>query len=658
MNQGPLRRDPTLTAAKAIDLPTGVVAEELAARICDEITQGENTRAGVLRSIKAGREYLKPRRPRRSKPWKNACEINMAMVKIVRNRLLAQLRSTIFTIHPLFNVEGQRTTDDPMAPWVQQFLEGLFTRTMNLEAVLEPAITAALDDGLAAIHIGWRQEEAPVRRHAYNKAEGWGTQAQAELIYDGPEIEFLPAERFGVYPALDPDIERAKGVYLMTSRYGSEVIRLKKKGFIDTAAYDRLRDSTGEAEHKKTTEATQRGLNYQVTEPDFASKPFDIHICYWRIPAGDDEELQDYYLWLHVPTRTLLHAEPAPRWSGRRPVVLLRPFPDKETIYGDSIYDLVGELEDAMTTLLRQVVDQTSVDISPPVAVEEGAVDDDDLKKFVYAPAQVWRCNRAGGIQVLDHQSKVTIGMGVHQFLRDIVHEASAVSQNAMGVQSDRAQTATESQVLASNQSTLFSMVVDRIRQPLSQVAEHTIWLCYEFVGNSLVSTLWQKLVGTDIPNPFQGVGAQSNQAQQLAPPTGQPPTTPDKPSALDMLGGRYYFNAAGSTESNNKELKRAIMREVYERLLANPLVVKNPLAMFAVTRRYLAEMGIRVPEELIGKEQEVRAALQAQAQSMRDSLGAEEEGLLASQAEAQYTEDMNAVPGAVGDVLGGIFGG
>jgi hypothetical protein len=656
---------------KAIVLESGQDPKQVAITLADLITQAEQQRSSYLRTIAAGRTYLNTQRKRTSRPWKGASEITMPMVISVRNRLAAQINDVLFSIHPLFNVEGQREEDDALAPWVEQFLEGLFTRVCPLDEALEPVLLSSLDDGVGVAHITWRREMRQITRHTNDEATGaWSQRPGEDLEYDGPDIEYVPIDRFGIYPSVARDVQRSRGIWFKVSRTGDELVRLRNEGFIDKAALQALQDTQGEAEHLKSAESDQRGMRYSGGELDFVSRPYDIHICYWRLPGKkDDDPAVDHYLWLHVPTQTILHAERNPRWSGRRPAVIIRPFPDKETIYGESLPNLLADLEDTMTTIVRQVIDQAAVDIATPVAVEDGAITPEQEKNLVYGPGQIWRVTRVDGIKLLAKPSQIQVGLQAAEFCKEIVNRLVGTSDQTFGMEPSRAQTATTTQVLASNQSVLFGLIVNRLRRGLSQVAAHVLDLSYEYAGNEAVSMIWRKLVGSK-PNPFAGQAPTTDNGvmedgaapvpEQGNLPAGALPVEAgmgtERPDRVTMLGGRYWFNAAGSTETNNKELKRAIMREVYERLMVNPLIAYNPLRIYALTRRYLTELGIRVPEELLGKEVEVRQALQTQGRAMVDNLSADEQQKLANQGEEVYASEQEAIPGAIQGAFADIF--
>jgi hypothetical protein len=201
----------------------------------------------------------------------------------------------------------------------------------------------------------------------------------------------------------------------------------------------------------------------------------------------------------------------------------------------------------------------------------------------------------------------------------------SGVSDNAMGMQVNHSQTATETQSLASNASMLFSLIIDRDRRFLTKVANQLLLLCYEYAGNPTVQELWTRLVGNE-ECPFT--------------------------SANDALGGRYHFTCSGSTENANKELKRALMQQIFAALMQTPLIQTDPLKQYALAKVYLKTMGLRVPEEIIGAEKEIRDALASQAQAKMGLLNHEQQVAAAQHGQAAQANAQAQVQPTVADAM------
>lgn len=619
----------------AIRLPAGVNADELAVQIVDAINRAEAARSKYLTKLEKNRRILRAELPTKSEPWPGSCKLNLRVTYWTRQRIIAQIMEVIFGAHPYYNVNGQRPVDDQYAQKVETFLENLFTTVIDLEAVMDPIFQETTDAGCCGALYGWKRQVNRRTRRSLEPSSDlsrmqWKESSVDEVVDDRPDIRFFPSDRFGVYPASATSVDEATALYFIDSYTGNDLLKLSKTNFIDKAALQKLRNEAQDDVNPKSRQQiqNQRGISQSLPGTNFHTNTYELYIVYWTLPGSDDEPAEDYAIWIHPQSFTILHSEPNPAWDGKRPLVLFRMSPDKEGIYGDGIVDIVGDLELTMTTVLRQAIDQAAIDIAPPTVMDESARIPGE--KYIYGPGQIWRMYGTGKAQVLDHTSQVAMGMQLITFLRDIVERYTGVTDTSMGLAAGPRQTATQSTLMSQQGSMLFNLVINRMRRSMNELAERVLWLCYQYAGNESVRQLWERLAG-DEENPFE--------------------------LANNALGGRYYFKAQTDTETNGRMVKQSIYREVYDRLLANPLIQSNPLLMFSVTRRYLAALGVRLPEELIGKEEEIRSAMAAQAQAKLSALGQPEQEQM-MQDEQQYANDLRSqAPQIVSDAIGGAMG-
>lgn len=620
----------------------------------DCTSYSESQSNGRLKRITSNRKLLSPLQRRANKPWTGASDMHVPVIKYSRNRLLAEIISSTFLTHPIFNVEGVTVADEEFAKSVEEFLDRLFTDVMSLEEAMDPIIQDALDDGVGIVYNAWKRDikrlprwvPTPVMAEVIGESgtvetvETGATEFvqtdEPRVVYDGPDVQRIPIERFGIYPPTAKDIQSALGCWAKLTYSGSELLQGVENGEFDAAMVEQLKSWQGDQEALEDAEATRREIgDGSVSTVDFRNRHYQIYLCYWRLPTERGRPSIEWVVWEHMPTMTIIRSEPNPYWHQMRPFLALRPFPDKSGIHGDSLPDLIGDMQQTMTAIVRQVIDQATIDIHPPVIVNENLVPPDTIDKLKFAPGQVWRVHQMDAIHIPYRPSQVSVGLEVNEMVRQVVARCVGIDDNTLGMMAQPSATATQTQAVQSNAGALFSLVVNRIRRGLNLLAKQTISNCYQYVGNEGVLGLWYKLVGQGEPNPF-------DVAQQ----------------AIDAFGAQYHFSAAGSTEVSNKELKKALAREVYERLVINPIMTANPLRIFALTRWYLTEMGVRIPEELIGKEQEIKDALAEQAKAQVDAMSAEEREQ-AKLADQQATaQQMDEAPMVVDDLLQAMMGG
>jgi hypothetical protein len=615
---------PTTNTAQQIPL-SEKERTALTLRIITAIEQAEGARKPRIDKVLENRKFLSytQTRPAEDKPWPKASDVTLPVIQWTILRYAAQILSTLTGMHPIFNVEGQRRIDDPFSDRVEQFLEGLITQTFDLEMELDPVVMASLRDGTAGAHISWRRTEEEVTRlgmgfDAATQTLQYHEKPEKEVIYDGPEVTFFPIERFGVYPSTAKDPQQAVGVYMTDFRTGDDLLRLRDSGYIDKAALDKVRDYAGGGSDSQNERAdvakAQRdiGATEQYTD-DFHSSTLRLYLCYWRVALKKDQPARDWWFWIHPASQVMLHSEPNGNWSRQRPLVIIRPFPDGEGIYGDSFVDMLHDIVMGMNASIQQAIDDAAITISTPILMESVAIVEGE--KYESYPGATWKVHDVNKVKPLFQPSGVPTALQLESFLLNIVERLTSVSEQTQGVQGGP-QTATQSQNLEQNSMMMFGLVIQRMRDSLKKIADQLLWLCYQYQGNESVQALWDRLVG-DGENPFV-VGEEA-------------------------MRGKYFFSASGTNTNSSASLRRAVIREVYANLMQNPLIMANPMLMFAVTKRYLIELGFRVPEELIGKESEVQAALATQ--------GAATQALAAGEAGGQTPtpgETAGAPPGAM----------
>ena len=625
--------------SECMQLPPEIVPQTIQ-RLYIDLTQcggctfaGEGDRKRKMDRVKKGREMYNPRRKRRNKPWPNASDCTLPVIKYTTNRLIAQRKGTLFSEHPFFNVTGSTLEDEKYVENVQRFLEGLVTEVFSLEEEYDPIALADLRDSVAPVKIEWEQRVKMVRKRTsqFNGEKFvWKTEVQPQVVKDQPTVKYIPIDRFGVFPVTAMNAQDATGVFCIMPWNGSDLLEFRDQGLIDGDALAYVQNYYLLAQSQTLAASTVKQEITFNLEPinTFHARIYDIHVLYWQIPIDKDKPAEDWLIWYHWPSRTILRAVPNPYWDQRRPFEISTPFPDTEGIYGDSIPDLIGEMADTMDTFLRMAIDQSAIEIHPPLAVDVNQLknpDDVDNGLLVYGPGNLWQLNSVDAVKPIMMPSRVQVGTSLIEFCRSYVERMSGVSDNAMGMQVNHSQTATETQSLASNASMLFSLIIDRDRRFLTKVANQLLLLCYEYAGNPTVQDLWTRLVGNE-ECPFT--------------------------SANDALGGRYHFTCSGSTENANKELKRALMQQIFAALMQTQLIQSDPLKQYALAKVYLKTMGLRVPEEIIGAEQEIRQAVASQAQAKVGLLDHEQQVAAAQHGQAAQANAQSQVQPTVADAM------
>jgi hypothetical protein len=635
--------------AKAIHLPPER-AGRLAAILCDDIAQAEIDRAEYIRQVKENRTLLKPHQELEHPPFAGACDLHVPFLRYARNALLARIRRALLGVSPIYFVEGQGK-HARYAGQVEAFLQRQVTKQMGLPQQMRRVLQASLDDGVGVAYVTWRTEKR--RALQYQRAhERLFDEETGELLaepgqigktrpwvtrYDGPQIEYIPIEHFGTFPAANADLERSTGVYLRTPMSGDELLVGVQAGDYDREAVEALRRWAGDAEILEHSDEQNREIAVSASsfgvDPSFTAAQFQITECYWKVEGGrmkdEPAPAEDWLITLHEPSQTVLRAVPAlDVWGhGLRPVVPIRLLPDKFGILGDSLADLAGEPQQFITTLMRQLVNGARKRSDPELFIMANAMSKDEFDDFkahrgpgTYHPIR--NINQVQeALYPLQLEGNPMELLPVIERIANWAQTATGVSNLTMGMVAPHAITAREvERMLEEGQEGIMDMV-DTASEGVSQVGQLIKALDYVFSGRESIQQLWKEA------NPRSEV------------------------DVLTALGGTYDISAAGSTASSNKAIRKQQAMEKFMLFKDDPFVQANPKRMWQLRRDVLNAMGERNVEATIGSEHEVEELMEEV--TSKQSAGTSG-GVPMTGAEGLSPENLQALQGLLAGAGGG----
>lgn len=159
--------------------------------------------------------------------------------------------------------------------------------------------------------------------------------------------------------------------------------------------------------------------------------------CYARYDLDGTGIPQLYRFWLGGTTYELLSYERA----DQLPFGLICIDPEPNTIIGKSIFDVLRQEQDVMTSLMRATVDNAHLSNNRRLAVHETLVNlDDVLNPAIGAPI---RTKAAGQIQEIGVQSTISSMLPLLQFLKQDAEQKVGITGAAMGIDHDALQSTT-----------------------------------------------------------------------------------------------------------------------------------------------------------------------------------------------------------------------
>ena len=577
-------------------------AGQVAQQTADEIQQAERDRASLLMAIQTGRTLFlaKDQRAPADKPWPNSCGLVPPTLKQSLNSILADHVPDLLLMQPIFHLEGDGQADKAMQSVGEQFYDRQLTKQVKFAQALTSIFKTAYKDCVGVGVVSWREEYKP--RQVWDVVEeqefdqetqqpiGEPTQKRKakrilELKYDGPVIIPTPIERVGTFPAANSDIQRSPGLYIKwyVSRY--ELEQMKESGDFDDKAVATLLATAPDGDPLMPTD-TDRGIqsipNTMKTGP---AQGWWITECYWLRNTRKNEPPEDWRIFLHEGTFTILAAGPSPWFSGLRPVFICRPFADEYGIYGDSLVHLEGDVQKAQAALLQMIIDGSALRVDPKILVDEnvGKKDSESLVQKT-GPGSLVRMSAEGikNTQKFQTGDPPALLMQVWEMVTKIGQLAVGKDDSALAVQPPQDTTATATADLIEGRNKLSRLQQTGLVEGMKEAAEIIWGMNYQMQGHESLQKIWMEA------NPDE-----------------------EKITLQMVMEGKYTFAASGAGGGGNQTLRARRSEERLAFLMQDPVVMNDPAKQYELKHDFLREHGTRDPEIYLGRKEDYVAQMQ-----------------------------------------------
>lgn len=274
----------------------------------------------------------------------------------------------------------------------------------------------------------------PIRYVSHSKARVRHYYVDAKLTFDAPYPGEIICTQTG-----DPDAALCIG-----QKSTVRMADLRAMG-LDLAELDEVEGHDTTVEDERAAEAGEETHRLQ-DYGSWALKPVTLYELYVLLDADGDGLLERYKVIAAGDDKTVLRVEPRQEITDQ-PYVLFPFRRSPQTIQGLSVTDLVQDLQETKTKLLRDVVDNTH-DVGSPMILASGTVN--------YAQLQSWRRHKvidervtnsvrffqpppiAGEVlPVLEHLNSISemrlgVGRGVQGLQPDSLTSVSAIAVAGM----------------------------------------------------------------------------------------------------------------------------------------------------------------------------------------------------------------------------------
>jgi len=331
-------------------IPPLKLSEEVEKRLLrwlvDELTLAEFEFADRdEKALKYERMYdAEPERKIKTFPWYKASNLVAPLAGIMVDAIYSRLMNTLWGVEPFWSVRARSAEWVELAENVQRFLEWVQEERLGLYAVMRHWVMETIKVGLGAFNLPWRTV-----RKRYPQ-EGGGVRER--VVYDGPAIEPIPWTDL-YYRGLPRVIEDPLWCGYRVRMGWEELKRWEACGYLHDV--ERVK-STAKAYY---SEIEQHRAETQQRQP-ITPEHYELYIIQCGFDIDGDGVTEELVVVVSKDAPALLRVDGNRYEHGERTLHLGTYFPREHSLAGVGVMHMLEPLQDAMTTLLNQTIDNAT----------------------------------------------------------------------------------------------------------------------------------------------------------------------------------------------------------------------------------------------------------------------------------------------------------
>jgi hypothetical protein len=534
--------------------------------------------------------------------------------------MVAYIAGTVL-VPRMIIVTGRTPEAAQFAPEVEKFYNAEMVRLRSdgssyFSRAIE-MLHQSIVDGVGTIQVMWNRqrsrqeiiEEVPdTDAKGYPKYDDDGkpmfkTQKTVVDVYqkDFAEWNPVPLKDLLLVPAESTSIEDAAMVWQATWLYEDDLNRMVRGDTLDEAEVERaLRyDPNGQSDvasdrqgyyDKDASQQIGVGQGQGTLTSRFFRNRGPIKV--WvgisnQFDMDDNGEAEQNMFWLHEQSQRMLGWTQYDYATGQRPWFNFNPLPRTTDFYGYSLIERLSGVGASIDTNNNARDRQIQLRMEPPIIVKEGAKLITQNGKW--APGAVWEAEFLQNGQpavVLPTLPEIPIASSQQEAnLKQYGSDYTGLNGPAVGGASSGRRSATEMRQQNAATGTRLALICNRLRITLGQVINFTHALNKQYLMESP-----KTIVQTD----------QGPQVFTLG---------------LDKLMQDYEIGIAGATDPIDSTTRRNEVLSFVQTMMMMPGFAQDPEKVWHMERAICEVFGRVDTQQLIGTEDEARAAKQQQAQ-------------------------------------------
>lgn len=512
--------------------------------------------------------------PEKDFPWEGASNVNVPLTQWQVDTFHAHVNNTILGVSPpVFVKPPLAYANDPeirqAAQAVENMLEHVMLHKMELHHTSDAVHQEALISGTAirkVMHVAeFRQTFTEETLTDPDTGEVITERIETLMPkHVGPVEKLVTLPNFVVFPLTVTDPDEADIIGDRFRLTPDQVKRKIKDGYFDkeqaTTILERPSNERGGLEDEyEDSELDRRGID-RVDRDEF---------YFWEIIAGYDANgdglEEDCVFVIEQDTGTIVRAARFPYKHGRRYYIPTRPLPLPRSFFGRSLPQVINHMQREINAIHNMRSDATTLALCKSFK----------RLRSSSAEADTWRLH-PGSIALVDSMDEieefvinpVVPGIEVENIDRDYSERATGATDIATGRHTEGTKTATEIGVVQSEGGIRFSDIIKRLQRPMAELAEQIIGLLEQFAPEEELE--------------LYGI-------------------------TREMLRIPWIYQPHGTLATANKPAQRQETTLLYQALMQNPLVQRDPMHIYNLTERLLQAYDWDDCESYIGTEDDLK---------------------------------------------------
>ena len=585
------------------------------------VLQALGDRSGFDADLDYWNDLYEMRVGEKSFPWPDSANVFIPLIPTQLDTLAARLTATVFPPR-LFLVNGNTDEAAKSDHEVERYYNAELARHNWTEAFYQ-WMHLALRDGTSLLKIIWRREKR--KRKVVRATEEIDEQTGQpvpdpkdptkpkmttevitieETVYD--DVELIPVEvrDFLILPSYATDINKSSVAHKLKLDEFDLIAMTKGEGAVlwrdavdeilptlddgeDQMPLDIQGTSTYENNGEITISGTDGSSPGTIRQKKGPWIIWEIYSDSYSIDKklGSNGEPEDWVLYVDSQTQTLLGCVAYKYWHGRKPFVPLAPMPRLNRFYGFSVVERLRYLQEELNALHNQRLDNIDRALGAPMYKTEGA--NVKTKDMSWKPNSMFEVGSKEDIGFLQAPPVPIEAQTEENALQSYAQSLTGLSAPMTGGTNTGRRTAKEVQQASASAGVRLDLMAARIREGMKEAFFQIHHLKLQYGPNEMSTS--------------------------VATPNG----TPEKLQISKVkLAQDYDLSIAGMGGPIDKQGRQQSMLFLYSLLMKNPLIMQDPIKIFAVTRMLLEEYDrVDIPT-LLGTQEELMQKMQAQAQA------------------------------------------